>query len=376
MRGRSKILLIARLRVLEAVRDRKAFVTGLILPVVLFGLFGVVGLFTAREQKRDGTADLKVAVAEGLRGADGLFRSLEADAVEVVRTPRPAALVVRQRADVALTVPADADALIASGRPLRVEVLAGTGGRAAEAIASTEAALRRVALDSGGPRPDVRVTTDRLAANKKAAASALARTVPLLALVIALPFASAGVRALANSRVDRSIEHLLPLPVGRSTLLLGLAVGTIGGEAAQQVLLLGILAVAAPALAAAGAIPWSGPPLLGLAIVLCSVTACSLGVLVGALARSERIVGLVMGLTGTALFATATVLQAMDRAPRAAGLVAIPLIGPVLAARAAMTPDGLPGFPLLTMAAGSVAATALALHLAASRLAAGAGMRL
>jgi len=375
VRAPAQALLVARLRLLDATRDRRAFVTGLIMPFVLLSVFGGLGLLGAKEQRRDAATTVKVAVADPGPGAERLLEALNRDHIKILLDGRPTALVARERADAALSVPRDVDQALAAGRPVRFEILAGAGGRAAEAIATTDAALRLAVLEAGGRPVEVTVSRDTLTGNPKAAASAIARTVPLLALIITLPFFGAGVRALASTRVDRSIEHLLPLPVARTTLLLGLALGTIGGEATQQILLLAVLGVAAPALAASGAIPWSGPPALLLALILSAVAAGSVGILVGAAARSERIVGLVTSLTSALLFGGATVLQFVDDAPRGALATAIPLVGPVLGARAAFSPRGLPPLSLVTMAAGALVTAALALRLAAQRLAAGGGLR-
>jgi ABC-type Na+ efflux pump permease subunit len=376
VRSRSHALQIARLHLLDAIRDRRAFVTSLLLPFLMLGAFGLLGVAGSRDRERDKASTVKVAVDSSTVGADRLLAALDSDTLRIVRSRQPAGLVVRDKADVALTVPASADDLLAHGRPLEVEVLAGSGGRAVAGLDSTHPPRRPVALETSGRPADVDLTTDQLEGHPKAVASALARTMPLLALIITLPFLASGIRALTKTRADRSIEHLLPLPLPRSTLLLGLALGTIGGEAVQQLLLLGILAIAAPSLAAGGAIPWSGPPVLAVALVVSSLTAGSIGVLLGVIARSEKIVSLMFGVTGALFFAAASGLQLADNVPHGPQVTFVPIIGPALAARAAFTPGGVGLAAFAAMVAGGAAAIVGALRLASRRLGSGGGLRL
>jgi ABC-type Na+ efflux pump permease subunit len=375
MTGRHPALLIARLRLLDAVRDRRAFLTSLLLPLVLMTLFGAVGAYAAHEQKENADT-VKVAILTSTPGADGLLNQLPHDAVDLVRSAQPISLLARDKADLVLTLADDTDARLAAGRPVQAQVLGQPGGRSAEAFATLEAALRTVTLRAGGRDFPVSITTDHLEGDPKAIASAVGRTVPMLTLVIALPFLGAGLRALTNTRMDRSIEHLLPLPVSRRQLLGGLALGSIGAEAVQQALFAAILLIVAPTLALTGAIPWAAPAVLALAVVLTGVTAGSIGILLGVSARSDRLVGVVRGVSSTLLFAAATGMQFMDRAPHAAGLLALPLIGPAVAARAACTSSGLGVVGVAAMVGGAAVTILLALGVAERRLSAGAGLRL
>lgn len=234
------VFAVAGREVLSTLRDRRAVLANLIipllvLPLVMLGLPLVLGGLFAQEAERSSEVGV-----EGLeRLPKGLVRTLEEANIHLTAVEDAAAVVRSDRFVVALAVPPGfAARLREGGAPLTVfrksgglqdELIADKLTGAAEAYGETlvRARLRRAGLDPGLLTPIALTTRDASTAAERAGGS-LGWLIPFFIVVWTLTGGQMiAIDATAGEKERGTLEALLVTPVRRSEVVVGKFLATL-----------------------------------------------------------------------------------------------------------------------------------------------------
>lgn len=350
---RAEVSLVARFVARDYLRRPGAWVTT-VLTGALFALFAAGGAtVTDRVQERAESISFRVAVEGDQDGAAHFLERLADPRLVLTPMDDAAAAVTAARASTGIVLPPGLDQRIAAGEPTELKIFY-RGGNDNSQTARNTLALRLQAVEEGTLGDVVRTADlpvpgtvaleeqevrrdDRL--NRVQTARALSALVCLLCLGVV-----SAVASLAGSgREQRSAEPLLVLPLRRSSLTTGLALGAFPLVSLQ-------LFVAVAIVVGSTALPLQGlsqPPGQVVAMLVAGLVAAALlGLLASAAGGLAGVIG-----TGTddavslgdffavPFVAIGIVVFLVPTLPMTPLTSAVPILGPALALRDGMAGD-------------------------------------
>jgi ABC-type Na+ efflux pump permease subunit len=368
--------LVAKHDLVDLRRQRGVWVTLLLLPFVnVTFLLLLPGFLTQREQASLDQTTYRVAVqaatADDLAVVGRALREAAGSRFALVPTDDARQIVLDKRADVGLQVEQ------ANGQLRGDAFLLSTRTRSRSAYGAAAAAFEAFGI---------RIATEGLAAEGLPPAAALPLKVEpvdltasgrgqrlalatILPLVVLLPLTGAvGIAAqrVSGSKDQRVFEPLLVLPFSRREVLVGkavsgLALGSITLPAVAGPLLLGrVLPISRAGTSIA--LPFAETMgVVGVAVGLL-VLLVSLGVMIGAAARTSAELGSVLQIATLPVFLLGLFLQFRSGIESRPGLLVLPFFGPLLVVRD-LTVGALTVAHALTTAAATTAWAALLLWL-------------
>jgi ABC-type Na+ efflux pump permease subunit len=317
-----------------------------VLTGVLFALLvAAIGLVDARTQDRLEDRSFKVAIGGDVEGAADLLARIADPRLVLEPSGDVAGDVIEARAAVGVAFPPDADARLARGeevevevsfrqsQPVSVEAFSTLGVRLQAIELQDLAQARGVDLDVGG-RTEVTVT--ELPRDAEINRLQLARQLAPIAALLCIGVVTSVASVLGSARERRAIEPLLVLPLRRRTIALGVASGAFPLACLQVV-------AAVVLLVSTAAIPGSAlhQPLdsllamyvagVGSALLL-ALVATGFGCLAGALGTGGDDAVSLGDLLSVA-FVVAGVIAFAAPTVDALGLYAVPVLGQVLLMR-------------------------------------------
>ncbi|MFN8039665.1 MAG: ABC transporter permease [Acidimicrobiales bacterium] len=349
---RAETALVARFVARDYLRRPGAWVTT-VLTGALFALFAVAGAaVTDRVQERAEGISFRVAV-EGDRDGAARFLDRLADP-RLVLTPSEdaAGAVTSARASTGIVLPSGLDDRVAAGEPTELKIFY-RGGNDNSQTARNTLALRLQAVEEGvlgdvvraGDRPvPGNVALDELEVRRDERLNRIqtARALSALVCLLCLGVVSAVASLAGSGREQRSAEPLLVLPLRRSSLTTGLALGAFPLVSLQ-------LFAAVAIVVGASALPLQGlsqPPGQVVAMLATGVVAAALlGLLASAAGGLAGVIG-----TGTddavslgdffavPFVAVGVLVFLVPTLPMTPITSAVPILGPALALR-----DGVAG---------------------------------
>ena len=235
---------------------------------------------------------LVVAVGGDLEGGAELLALLEDDRLELRPSEDPEGDVVDRRASAAVVLPAGADAAVDEGRQVEVVVAYRVTEPSSEEaqlvlLRRLQAAEVEVLTDGAPPSGGVELDVEPLLRDEAVGRIRLARQVAAVAALLCLGVVTAVAGTLGGASERRTSEPLLVLPLRRSSLAAGLALGSLPLAAVQVVAGVALLVLTA---AVPGSTDHQGPATLvamlaagALAALPLAAVACATGVVAGAL---------------------------------------------------------------------------------------------
>lgn len=323
---------------LDGLRGRRQLLIRAVTPLALFAAVLAVSLVSGGDRTATGDQRFTVAVEGDLAGAAGTLAGLGGERIDFVATD-DAALAVVEEADAAVRVPPDLDARLASGSDATIELVEVTvDAESRAAVAQMDFFVvdraRREALAAAGLDAEAVAFTIDLTSVELTPGGTRVLGAELVAAVVALQSAllvSGAANRFRGRRGGGLLLAQLALPLARSRLAVAkgvaeLTVGTIAGlPVLIPVLVLAVITSGreggAPAAVAAV------PAVLAAVAVLGACTT-SLGVLVGAAARSPEQVTLGSG-AAVVVAAIVAATVGLGDVPRPPAIAAVPLAGVV-----------------------------------------------
>jgi ABC-type Na+ efflux pump permease subunit len=387
------VALVAGLARREVFRRPGAWFATLLTGVLFAGLLLLVGVVTDRVQERAEDRSFRIAVGGDLDGAADFLARLEQDERLVLRDDDdPFDEVVGQRAAVGLVVPEGLDAAVADGRTVELALsYRTTSAVSTEALTTllvdvqqldTEALLetRAVAAPSadtaatrsegGGGGGPLTLAVESVVDDARVARIRLSREIGAVSALLCLGLVTSVAGVLGAARERRAVEPLLVLPLRRSSLTTGMALGTLPMGALQIVAGIALLVATAavPGSTARQEVAVLAAMFVGglAAAFPLALLGCACGSLAGAMGTgTDDAVGLgdllsvPFVVTGLALFATGGV-------PGSVALCSVPILGQALLVREAVA--GTASVAQATAAVVSALVTSGVLLAAAGRL--------
>jgi sodium transport system permease protein len=229
----NKIMIVTQKELIDAFRDQRTLVntilSALLGPLMLFGLFTVLGQTTARQTERP--LELPIIGAEY---APDLISFLQANNVQIVAAPDdPVSAVRNGDLDLALVISADYQERLQSGLPVRIQMIAdssrqttqATVGRAETLLSVYSSQLGALRLQARGISPSVvsPILIEEIdQATPQSRAAMLLNILPyFLIFAVFLGGMSLTIDMTAGERERGSLEPLLISPLSRSELMLG-----------------------------------------------------------------------------------------------------------------------------------------------------------
>lgn len=226
-------MIVTQKELIDAFRDQRTLVntilSALLGPLMLFGLFTVLGQTTARQTERP--LELPIIGAEY---APDLISFLQANNVQIVAAPDdPVSAVRNGDLDLALVISADYQERLQSGLPVRIQMIAdssrqttqATVGRAETLLSVYSSQLGALRLQARGISPSVvsPILIEEIdQATPQSRAAMLLNILPyFLIFAVFLGGMSLTIDMTAGERERGSLEPLLISPLSRSELMLG-----------------------------------------------------------------------------------------------------------------------------------------------------------
>lgn len=247
---------VARKEILSTVRDRRAIVANLVIPVlllpaVMLGLPLLMGGLFEREQ----AALTPIAVEGAAHLPDALRDAIEAQNAELNDSDDALAEVRDDVVSAALVVPEGFEADLAAGATPRLQVLQKVGnleselaaGKVTQAIEAYRQELVAERLEAAGLDPAVlsplRVETRDASRPEERSSGQLAWIIPFFIAVWALAGGQmTALDATAGEKERGTLEALLVAPVRRSEVVAGKFVATLAsGMSAALMAIVGVL---------------------------------------------------------------------------------------------------------------------------------------
>ena len=250
------ILRVARKEILSTIRDRRAIVSNLLVPLILLptlmlGLPLALGGLFARE-----TATVTQIGVEGLEHLTPELRErLVAQNLELVKADRPQNGVRDDTYPVALSIPADFGERVSAGDPVQVTVYSKTGnlrselnaGKVQSAVQAYRQALVTERVRDAGLDPDilqpVAVQTVDASREQEIASGQLAWLIPFFIAIWTLVGGQmTAIDATAGEKERGTLEVLLVAPIRRTEVVFGKFLATLlFGLSAAMMAIIGFL---------------------------------------------------------------------------------------------------------------------------------------
>jgi hypothetical protein len=363
--------LVAGITVRDLVRRPGGWVATLLTAALFALLVAAVGVSGSRTQERVESRRFRIAVGGDLDGSARVRRRLEAARLLYAPSGDPAGEVTSARAAAGIEFPEGTDRRVDAGEAVEVRLFARQSANdSVEALNSLVVRLQEVELgvaDGDGTG----VVVSELPRDARVNRIQLARQLAPISALLCIGVIAAVAAVLGAARERRSIEPLLVLPLRRSSIALGIALGAFPLAALQLLAAVGLLVLTA-------AVPGStqhqdGATVAAMLVagaasaLVLALAATGFGTLAGALGTgSDDAVSL--GDLVSVLFVVVGVI--VFSAPTLSGVAAyaVPVLGPVLVVRDTVggTVDAV---DLAVAVAGAVATFAALVGLAGRRLA-------
>ena len=250
------IVRVARKEILSTVRDRRAIVSNLLVPLILLpalmlGLPLALGGLFARE-----TATVTDIGVEGLEHLTPELRQrLVAQNLQLAATDRPQEAVTDDTYPVALSVPAEFRDRVAAGEPVSVTIYSKTGnlrselnaGKVQSAVQAYRQALVTERVRAAGLDPEilqpVAVQTVDASREQEIASGQLAWLIPFFIAIWTLVGGQmTAIDATAGEKERGTLEVLLVAPIRRTEVVFGKFLATLlFGLSAAMMAIVGFL---------------------------------------------------------------------------------------------------------------------------------------
>jgi sodium transport system permease protein len=247
---------VARKEILSTVRDRRAIISNLLIPVLLLptimlGLPLVLGGLFQREQ----ASQTPVAIEGAAHLPSDLRAAIEAQRVDITETDDALTLVRDDEVSAALQVPEGFEARVAAGETPQLSVLSKTGnleselaaGKLNDAISDYRRGIVTDRLEEAGLDPSVleplRVETLDASRPEERSSGQLAWLIPFFIAVWALAGGQmTALDATAGEKERGTLEALLVAPVRRVEVVAGKFLATLmSGLSAAFMAIVGVL---------------------------------------------------------------------------------------------------------------------------------------
>ena len=247
---------VARKEILSTIRDRRAIISNLLIPVLLLptimlGLPLVLGGLFQREQ----ASQTPVAIEGAAHLPSELREAIEAQRVDITETDDALTLVRDDEVSAALQVPEDFEARVAAGEAPQLSLVRKTGnleselaaGKLNDAISSYRRGIVTDRLEAAGLDPSVLepLRVERLDASRPEERSSgqLAWLIPFFIAVWALAGGQmTALDATAGEKERGTLEALLVAPVRRVEVVAGKFLATLlSGLSAAFMAIVGVL---------------------------------------------------------------------------------------------------------------------------------------
>lgn len=266
------LLEVARKEILSTVRDRRAIVSNVLIPLILLpalmlGLpLALGGLF---ERERETVTTLAVEGLEHLPA--GLRQAIEGQPAELVAVDSAARAVRNDEAPAALVAPAELEAALAAGGRVELTVVRKSGSLSSElaagklqgAIEQYRRDLVRGRLEAAGVDPELleplAVRTLDASSPAERSSGQLSWLIPFFIAIWTLTGGQmAAIDATAGEKERGTLESLLVAPIRRSEVVFGKFLATLlFGLTAAVMAIVGV--VAGGALLRGAFVPRLGP---------------------------------------------------------------------------------------------------------------------
>ncbi|NBC96884.1 MAG: ABC transporter permease subunit [Deinococcus-Thermus bacterium] len=247
---------VARKEILSTIRDRRAIISNLLIPVLLLptimlGLPLVLGGLFQREQ----ASQTPVAIEGAAHLPSDLREAIEAQRVDITETDDALTLVRDDEVSAALRVPEDFEARVGAGEAPQLSLVRKTGnleselaaGKLNDAISSYRRGIVTDRLEAAGLDPSVLepLRVERLDASRPEERSSgqLAWLIPFFIAVWALAGGQmTALDATAGEKERGTLEALLVAPVRRVEVVAGKFLATLmSGLSAAFMAIVGVL---------------------------------------------------------------------------------------------------------------------------------------
>jgi len=247
---------VARKEILSTIRDRRAIISNLLIPVLLLptimlGLPLVLGGLFQREQ----ASQTPVAIEGAAHLPSDLREAIEAQRVDITETDDALTLVRDDEVSAALQVPEDFEARVGAGEAPQLSLVRKTGnleselaaGKLNDAISSYRRGIVTDRLEAAGLDPSVLepLRVERLDASRPEERSSgqLAWLIPFFIAVWALAGGQmTALDATAGEKERGTLEALLVAPVRRVEVVAGKFLATLlSGLSAAFMAIVGVL---------------------------------------------------------------------------------------------------------------------------------------
>lgn len=363
-------------------RARWLWRTLLLQPLLLLAPALVIGLVFNVESDESEAQRFTVAVRGERADTETLARALRTNGLDLRFAADPERLVVEERTDAGLVVPAGTERRFRDGERVELETLVfplrDKSKTAAEVLSRTlaelgaETSAKRLA--SAGVPPDVvrpyqLDLTDLTRETARGARSLFAQSLPLMIGILLLGAVGAAESRIAGSRQKRTLEPNLVLPVSRTDLLVGISI------AAGVISLLGAVLLLVPAVAittlivsrdSAGLDPLTVAAVVFLASILLVAVCVAIGVWFGTKAATAESGSKIAGAANVGLYAAVLALPFIPES-MVERLLVMPFLGPLLLARVAVE-SGVGTEEVLRCVAGTAIASILLIRSAGRAL--------
>lgn len=337
---RTRILgILVRREWLDTRRQKRLWRSILLQPLMFVPLFVVMPLVLARQTAENLVeSPPRVAIRQD---ASVIGDALKADGMIVIPTADPERAVLNQKVDVGVVIAGTGS----RGTPRTARLmLLGSRSRSLVAYVRVAAVVERMGASrtQSSRREWSQVAVD-LSKTKRGGRHFLAALLPLYLWFPFSLIAALAAGLFTGEKDARTFESLLVLPVGRGEIVAGKAVvagamafGVIGITLAPfpLAMLFGI-----PGFGGRVDLPWTALALLVFAATGFAACAVGVGGFLGAVARSARESGTLLGVVSLPAAALAMTLVFVDWG-WSVPVAMIPIVGPLMAAREAIIHSG------------------------------------
>jgi ABC-type Na+ efflux pump permease subunit len=242
--------LVAGVTIRDLVRRPGGWIATLLTALLFALLVGAVGVSGNRVQERADSRRFRVAVGGDLTDSAAVRQQLETARLLFVLSADPAGDVTAMRASAGIEFPEGTDRRIDAGEAVEVRLFARQSANdSVEALNTLVVRLQELELARlGGPAAvgaGGEVTVEELPLDPRINRIQLARQLAPITALLCIGVIAAVAAVLGTARERRSIEPLLVLPLARSSISAGIALGAFPLAALQLLAAVGLLVLTA-----------------------------------------------------------------------------------------------------------------------------------